>query len=182
MVGWENLKLICVNNAWRPVAETIPADAAELTLYAADADWWEHYRPDQSDMADRFDMYGSHELIGNEYGVNPLMVDERLSEWDLSGTRLAHLGCSGAQAINLAAAFGARLALLIGFDMTNARASHFDGDHPDKLRNAQPNDFVKWRAAIDAAGPVPGMDVINCTPGSALTAFPFGDLEDSLNM
>lgn len=82
---------------------------------------------------------------------------------------------SGYRAMGVARERGAKLILLCGFDM---RGTHFFGLHAPPLRNttlkrfrAQLNQFERWLG---------GCDVLNCTPGSALTKFPYMPLEEAL--
>jgi hypothetical protein len=82
-------------------------------------------------------------------------------------------GHSGFQAINLAVQFGATRILLVGFDMTLANGPHWSSDYagvakPDEAR------VRSWREAMDACAPQfeeLGVEVINCSPLSALTAY-----------
>lgn len=91
-------------------------------------------------------------------------------------------GHSGFQAINLAVQFGARRIVLMGFDMTLARGSHWTDDmrgvaKPDAKR------IEGWRIAMDDAAPQfvrLGVEVINATPGSALTAYRFMPLREAV--
>jgi hypothetical protein len=74
---------------------------------------------------------------------------------------------SGYQAINVAYHLGPRRILLVGYDM---RGGHWFGRHPD---NSRPNfhlclqHFASLATAIEARG----VDVINCTPNTALGCF-----------
>jgi hypothetical protein len=81
---------------------------------------------------------------------------------------------SGLQGMRVAAMLGASRILLIGFDL---HGSHYFGKHPAPLRNTtiarfkvHLRQFKRWR----------GPEVINCTPGSALTQFPMSTLEKDL--
>jgi hypothetical protein len=79
---------------------------------------------------------------------------------------------SGLQGMRVARdCFKATRILLLGFDMGG---THFFGPHPAPLRNTAPHrfqhflkQFARWRG---------GCEVLNCTPGSRLTQFPFADL------
>ena len=89
-------------------------------------------------------------------------------------------GSNGAGAINLAYHFGARRILLVGMDMKPGPngEKHWHPDHPKPLVQGQ--QFEEWRKkmgvlAVDLK--TEGVTVVNCTPGSALTCFPMGDLE-----
>lgn len=100
------------------------------------------------------------------------------------GTDRVHLnGNSGAQAVNLAILFGARKVLLLGFDMKagpGGQLHHF-GNHPAPL--VQTCLFGEWihkfeLIAKDAKAM--GVEIINCTPGSALPWFPMSTIEKEL--
>ncbi len=92
-------------------------------------------------------------------------------------------GNSGFQAINLAAQFGASRILLVGFDMSLARGVHWHGLHPRGLNNPSPANIARWRRVLDAAAPAyaaAGVEVINCSAESALTAYPKRSLREAL--
>lgn len=81
---------------------------------------------------------------------------------------------SGLQGLRVAEKLGASRIVMLGFDM---QGSHFFGAHPAPLRNSSDKkhrmiarQFRLWR----------GVPVLNCTPGSALKAFPMADLKDAL--
>ena len=88
---------------------------------------------------------------------------------------------SGYQAINLAVLAGARRVLLVGYDMRFVNGkTHFHGGHPSK----HPEDvYLRYARRFNNIVPAAralGIEIINCTPGSAVKAFPFGDLEEEL--
>ena len=89
---------------------------------------------------------------------------------------------SGHTAVALAIAMGASRVALIGYDMrVVADREHHHSDYvgPRDLaiyeREFVPG-FAGWRAAAAAVG----ADIVNCTPGSAVTEFPFADLDEVL--
>lgn len=89
-------------------------------------------------------------------------------------------GNSGAQAINVAAAFGAREILLLGFDMRDARdgRAHWFGQHPAPLVRTQL--YGEWLQKFEAVArdaQQMGIRIVNCTPGGALECFPRCDIE-----
>jgi hypothetical protein len=93
-------------------------------------------------------------------------------------------GNSGFHAINLAAQFGARRIVLVGYDMTMKNGLHWHGAHPRGLNNPTKGNVDRWRRAIDGGAPVleaAGIEVINATPDSALQAYPFMPLEEALS-
>lgn len=82
---------------------------------------------------------------------------------------------SGLQAMRVALLLGATRIILLGLDM---KGSHYFGKHPAGLKNSSPADFhrmlrqfQRWQS--DA-------EVINCSPGSALTCFKTASLADVL--
>lgn len=89
---------------------------------------------------------------------------------------------SGFQAINLAVHTGAKRILLVGYDMRAVDGkSHWFGDHPHKA-NARiyASTFIpEFRTLIEPLGDL-GIEMINCTPRSALEAFPKTPLETAL--
>ena len=76
--------------------------------------------------------------------------------------------------------WGARRVLLLGFDMrVVGDQRHFFGDHPKPLIQASPYDlFIKAFTVIADDAKRLGVEIINCTPGSALTQFPILPLDD----
>lgn len=100
--------------------------------------------------------------------------------------RLSHLPdavggwCGGSSAINLAHLFGARVIVLMGFDMRpgNWHDDHklppIDGQHREK--------FIPVLEAMEPELRACGVVVINTNPRSALRCFPFADIEELLAM
>lgn len=89
-------------------------------------------------------------------------------------------GSSGYAAISCAVKMGATRILLLGYDYGGA--AHFFGLHPPQLQSAS-----DWRAMLrpfaklaeDAAAR--GIEIINCTPASAITVFKTMALADVLD-
>ena len=146
-------------------------------LYACDALWWQHYRPKFDGL--RFSSEQS-ELPGvvclqyvDSAGLskNPSIVN--------TGNN------SGHQAMNLAYHLGARRILLLGYDMKAGPngEKHWHPDHPPELNNP---DNVTWGRCIEAFAVIAadlkaeGVEVINCSLGSALECFPMAKLEEVL--
>lgn len=89
---------------------------------------------------------------------------------------------SGFQALNIAVLTGAKRILLLGYDGAPSRdgKTHWHGDHPIV---APLSVYAHYRAAFSAAE-TPllelGVEVINCSPGSAIDSFPKVPLEKAL--
>lgn len=89
---------------------------------------------------------------------------------------------SGFQSINLSVLAGASLILLLGFDAREGSdKTHFHGGHPRPLpvqvHEVWRRHFTAAQGEIKAAG----ARVINCSPGTAITAFEIGNLDQILN-
>lgn len=93
-------------------------------------------------------------------------------------------GNSGAGAIALAAASGAKVIYLLGYDaQKTAGRSHWHGDHPKGLGNAGsvarwPLQFGRCAKAMQTRG----IRVINLTRQTALTCFPKENADHALRM
>jgi hypothetical protein len=152
-----------VNGVWQPAM----APWADV-LYAADAKWWHCYK----DRALAFP--------GPKYTVAALPFPEvlRLQKSHLGpfDERPTHLcgGNSGHHALHLAVHFGAARILLLGFDMRNGLRGerHYHGNHPPRL-HARPA-FATWINQFRKLAPELAkrhIEVVNCSPSTALTAF-----------
>lgn len=99
----------------------------------------------------------------------PLAVDRR----SLSGF------CGGGAAINLAYLLGAKRIVLLGFDMkgNNWHSRHRRSIDKDRYRTHFMPPIAKMAWPLKERG----VEVINCTPDSALTCFPFARLDDVLS-
>ncbi len=143
-------------------------------LYAADAKWWIAYKKRALAFA------GTKVTIRDVHfpDVNHLRVSQD-QVFDPRPSHLATGGNSGYQGIHLAVHYGAARILLLGFDMQLGKDNkrHWFGNHPGNLNSAA--NFKNWLRAFERLAPVlrkRGVEVINCTTSTALTAFPRADL------
>lgn len=147
-------------------------------LYFCDQKWWQSF--------------GSHvrAFFGGRYLVtldNQIEGVKRLKSTGPQGLESDPCGLrtgsnSGFQAINLAYHFGARRIVLLGYDMhvTSGR-THWHQGYPTQ----QPHDFARILAQqmlpkfMTLVEPLrtAGVEVINATPGSALTCWPYVPLD-----
>jgi hypothetical protein len=142
-------------------------------IYACDEAWWAKY---PAALA----LPGLKVTMGAVKGV--LRVGNAGSAGydhkDLQGVHT--YGNGGAQAIQIAAKAGASRILLAGFDM---HGTHWHGEHHAPLRNSTVASFERWlllMPQLAAALAERGVEVINCTPGSALTCWPITTMEKAL--
>jgi hypothetical protein len=153
-------------------------------LYACDAWWWEYYGGCPGFHGEKWsthDQNANPKLeIAAKYGVS--LVRGQCGDGFSTDPSIIHYGSnSGFQAINLAMLFGARRILLVGFDMSSPNGkTHFFGHHPSFRGQPRYESFVG--AYNDAAKRLQtGVEIINCTPGSALRCFPKADLIEAMD-
>jgi hypothetical protein len=149
-------------------------------LYAADAKWWRHYHERALKFAGRKvtirDTLPWPELYSLKQSIEHSSFDPR-------PTHLVSGGNSGYQAIHLAVHLGAKRIVLLGFDMKEGphRRRHWFGNHPGRLNSR--GSFSTWLRAFDKFAKVLKMkeiDVVNCTPDTALRSFRRARLEEVL--
>lgn len=93
---------------------------------------------------------------------------------------------SGYQAINLAAHLGARRILLLGFDMRAvAGRTHWHSGTPDAHRRPTAASDLEHAMlphfqTLVAPCAARGIEIVNCTPGSAIACFPRATLDEAL--
>lgn len=152
-------RVIAINESWRLVPW------ADI-LYATDGIWW-------------IDNKGVPEFEGRRFTSSPhamteLGIDLFMAQGATSGTR----------ALYLAERLQANPVLLVGFEMHCDNGVHWHPPHNGRLRNPGPKEMAIWRADLERVAPgfaERGMRIINCTPTSALTCFPYVNLIEALN-
>jgi hypothetical protein len=152
-------------------------------VYGCDSAWWEHRNGllDFNGLKVCFSANG----LQNYPGIRRVVINRREDRilMEPKGT-IGNGGNSGFQALNLAVQFGVKRVLLIGYDMTMSGGTHWYGNNV--WRGASnPNDgsFRRWIQHFDNAAPALkalGVEVINCSPISAINSFPRKSLEDAL--
>ena len=162
--------LLVVNDAYKLVPN---ANA----LYAADPAWWEHH----ASMVFHGERWTQDQRTAESHGIR--WIESVPRPGFSTNPRVIHQGSnSGYQAVNLAILLGANPIYLLGFDMqivNNKR--HFFGDHPGSLNKPSPyGQFVAaFRTTVTDIARA-GIKIINCTPGSALDAYPMGNIRTEL--
>lgn len=141
-------------------------------LYAADTGWWRYHRNEALKFAGLMVTCNS----SVEFKAVKLLKQTGVEGFDHSPDSIKTGGNSGYQAVHVALHTKAARILLLGFDMGG---DHFFGKHPKPLRNTEPNTFRIWCERFVKLKDR-GAEIINCTPGSALTCFPKMELEAAL--
>lgn len=171
-----------------PVADTVRAAAIPTIvvnnthrlapwadmLYAADTEWWAH--PSNADAAN---FRGLKVSVGQHPGVLRLR-NTGLEGYDPEPGAVRTGSNSGYQAVHIAIQAGARRILLCGFDMSG---THWHGRHLDGLRETSQLHYglfvERFRSIVEPAERL-GVEILNCTPGSALPWFQKANLQDAL--
>lgn len=175
-VGKGRAGFLAVKDGWKlcPWAEY---------LYACDHHWWEFHKGVVEFRGTR--VVYDQRTVDKYLGLDMLKVEIAKHMKDLRFDKPGHVGWggnSGFHAINLAAQWGVKRMILVGFDMRVDKGKHFFGDHPYGGGPSEGNAQI-WSAHLDKQAPVlagMGIEVINCSPVSALTAFPKMSFEDAL--
>jgi len=166
-VGACGVQSIVVNSTFRLMPNA-------SCLYAADEEWW-------STNPDSLAFAGLKVSVGRVKGVLQLRNSGTVG-FDKDPGALRTGGNSGYQAVHLAAHTGASKILLCGFDMGG---QHWHPEHQSPLRTTPQERYPVWIDRFNQLGAALkglGIEVINCTPGSRITAFPMGNLLEHLEM
>lgn len=144
-------------------------------LYAADEEWWHLHKGAEGFAGEKWTQSSA---AATRYDLRHIEGVDRPG-LSLDPHRI-HFGLnSGFQALNLAVLLGAYRILLLGYDMRLAASGkrHWFGDHPGAMN--KDSDYRAFAARFDAILPqldAVGVEVINCTPGTALRCFPQAEL------
>lgn len=189
-------RVFTVNNAYQLINE------ADVHV-SCNNDWWEYYWPKDKVLRTMpATKYTWYQYIANQYNITYIkaIVKDGLS----TDPRIIHINHgSSPMGINIAVHYGIKKLLLIGHDMKfspdyNGRAKkvgsksrHFFGEYPKELQH-----FPSVKVGLSSPGVLDGlieaykkmipdlrkmrMEVINCTPKSALKCFPLSTLEKEL--
>ena len=178
--------MIAVNNQGIPTRDSLtgvvhPALAPWAdVLFASDAKWWNTYREEAMKFAG-LKLGGAQ--VPKWDGLHRVQFSP-CSPFDERPTHVVGGGSSGYQAVHIAAHFGATRILLFGFDMREVgKLRHWFGNHPAPLNNR--GRFHRWiqsMRSLSAALAKRGIEVVNCTPGSALTGIKASTLDKEFPM
>jgi hypothetical protein len=170
------VRVIAINDAYRL------APSADL-LYFCDDRWYEWHREHLKSWRG---LMARLESPKHDFGDPGIRVLKNYGDRGFTPVRdgLMTGSNSGYQALQLAVLLGARRVLLLGYDMrADGARTHWFGDHPEPFRTA-PGIYAslmlpRFATLVEPLGQR-GVDVINCTPGSALDVFPRATLESVL--
>ena len=182
-VNASGLRIFGANRAW----EIFNCDV----VHGCNYQFWDHYWPQIKEQP--FDKWTTRPQLEGKYpGLE--YIEER---WEDGLSRepswiSAHHG-TGPQLVNIAYLYGCTKLILIGWDMrylgktgpsTYTRRRYLDEDPltinhwPQTGPNGEQTGLIKEMETIVPADY--GIEIINCTPGSAMHCFPFGDLNEEI--
>lgn len=172
------VRAIAVNNAY------VLAPWADV-LYFCDCKWWRwHHQKLTGWKGMIVRMQGG----AHDFGDARIKVLRNLDvKGGLADRRDGlHNGQNGGyQAINLAVHLGAKKIVLLGYDMhaplVNGRPqTHWFGDHPGGTNPSVYDTMLPWFETLVRPLEKRGIEIVNCTPGSAIRVFPRKPLQDAL--
>jgi hypothetical protein len=160
-----HLPTIGVNDAYRIARLDV--------LYACDHKWWVHHNgvPEFSGLK-----ITQSTKSADEYGIALVQI-EGFTGLNRKQGYVCGGGNGGHQALNIAYHFKPKKIILLGYDM---KGKHWFGDHPGRLKSNSP--YGQWVENFRhiAREITKEVEVINCSPDSALDCFEKSKLEDSI--
>jgi hypothetical protein len=165
----DKMHAIAINNAFKLAPW---ADA----LYSCDIGWWQHYEKEWRTFAG---LKLTHQALTCRHfpGLERIEIPNVASD-QLLIERPGVIGAGGNggfQGFNLLVQFGVTRIALIGIDCNLVNGCHFHGRHPSPLNNPAESNVTRWRKAFNESFGVIGglgIEVINCSPISTITAYP----------
>lgn len=175
------------------------AHVVSQVLTATNKEFWYHYWTVILDYQQTFPLHcwTPYRPSADYFNIN--YIEERNAlGLSIDKTYVHHHHGSGPIAVNLAYHYGCKKILLVGWDMRYPKGynghtktigqgkRHFFGEYPPVMqhwtKNIGPNgEIVGLIKEMETIKPADyGIEIINCTPGSALTCFPMADLKDVL--
>ncbi len=176
-LGKGRAKFIAINNS------VLLAPWADC-LYACDWKWWRKHRWLWEGA--KCPLLVSQDRIAVEVFPRIKRVNAKRACEALQFAAMGEIcwaGNSGLQAVNLAAQWGASRIVLVGFDMRLDHGAHWHGKHRTGMSNPSDKSVARWLARTEAAAAVlatRGIDVVNCSPISALTSYRKTDFASAL--
>jgi hypothetical protein len=176
------------NNVWQIVPDL-------AVLYACNLGWWRHYwGPDLA--AHPASKWTTNAQAAREFGVNWIREKPGYGEGlSKDPTVINHGHGSGFSLLNLVYLMGATRIVLLGYNLKYApdydgrgrrigsEPRHYFGEYPPELQHwphqrVQGGVHVELLGLYAAVADQRAVQIINCTPDSALTCFPVADIED----
>lgn len=169
--GAEMRRVIAINTTFQR------APWADL-LWGCDLTWWRQYHKEAAAIFTG-QLWTQDQQAVREFGLH--FIESAMVPGLSRRPGVIHQGGNSAyMSVNLGVQAGAKRFVLLGVDM---HGTHWHGNHPAGLPNPVPNLFKSWIKQFGVLAKDlerEGIEVINCTPGTALHCFPERALEEAL--
>lgn len=170
--------VIAINTSWQR------APFADM-LYACDGAWWRARETpgDATNYERAAANFHKSQLwtqdIKAASELNLQLIRSQANHGLSKNRKVINQGKNSAyQAINIGFLAGVKRFVLLGVD---CKGTHWHGNHPSPLSNSLPHKmWMGFFAGLAADLRAEGIPVVNCSPGTALSVFPTGDIEREL--
>ena len=153
-----HIPTIAINNSWR-------AAPFCTVVYAADCCWWEACNNEITIPAER---WCGDSFTANRFGINYF------------SSKIPGSFNSGQRAIELAIHMGASRVLLVGYDCSVRKGTHWHGRHA-QLANPDSFSINRWQCEFEQLkARACGVEIINCSRSTRLRCFPKMKLETAI--
>jgi hypothetical protein len=166
-------------------------------LLSCNPEWWEYYWNDPALRDHPAEKWTWDKGTADKLGINYIR-GEWMDGFSTDPNVISYGHSSGYQLCNLALHYGVKQLILIGFDMKfpggydgirkkPGSGRHYFGEYPPDLVHwtkvnvgdqGELNGLLECYATVDCEAL--GIEIINCSPGTALDCFGLGELEDYL--
>ena len=155
-------------------------------VYGCDGPWWRSVQGLKAFKG--LKLAYEPTVCGSEYGIQRVEIPDAKEERFLFG-KIGVVGSgrnSGFQAVNLAAQFGAKRIILLGFDLQGETGAHWYGrNNWMQANNPDQWSYQRWQQAFEFAAPelkARGIEVINASRNTALKCFRCVPISDALEL
>lgn len=163
-------RVVVINNSWKlaPWADV---------LYASDGRWWQSVKGCPEFQGRKITQDNG---AAKHYGLDLIKVVPHRYELVMEPPgHVGWFGHSGGHVLNLVLQWGVSVVKLVGYDLSIRNGLHWHGRHSRGLNNPTAMNIERWRRLLDEQAErisALGVEVVNCSPGSALRNFPKGEL------
>jgi len=168
----DKCRVVAINEAGIGKYKPLAAPWADV-LYAADHDWWLHYRPE---------FYGlrvSGEKVEGVHTIPLELIDAGQKTMPREPGKAMHGGHSGFQALSMVLTFGVSKVIMLGYDAGGPKRNCHENRDPffTNPHRKQPS-YAAWQQVYNLVPHQwPEVEFANCSQYTRITAFPKPALE-----
>ena len=156
-------------------------------LHGCNYQFWDYFYPlDERLRNGKFDKWTTRPELEGKYPGVQYIREEWIPGLSTDKSYIAAHHGTGPQLVNLALHYGMKKMLLLGWDMRHKGKRHFFGEYPEPMRHytkglGPDGELLGLIKEMETIKPEDyGIEIINCTPDSAMKCFPMGNLEEEL--